>query len=99
MGNKYEKLLIPFKIQNMELRNRFVMSPMGTYYAELDGRLSQTQIDYLSERAKGRAGMIIPETVFAVRPDGALLYVGDVMCLPRLIELRDICKLIFQLSI
>jgi 2,4-dienoyl-CoA reductase-like NADH-dependent reductase (Old Yellow Enzyme family)/thioredoxin reductase len=67
------------------------MSPMGTYYAETDGRFSPKQIDYLGERAKGGAGMIIPETVFAVRPDGNLLYVGDDTSLPALVEITDIC--------
>ncbi|WP_340399551.1 NAD(P)/FAD-dependent oxidoreductase [Paenibacillus sp. FSL H8-0079] len=59
MNHPYEKLFTPFRIGTMEVKNRIVMSPMGTNSASPDGRLSLEEIDYYEERAKGGAGMII----------------------------------------
>ncbi|WP_339167342.1 NAD(P)/FAD-dependent oxidoreductase [Paenibacillus sp. FSL R5-0341] len=59
MNHPYEKLFAPFRIGNMEVKNRIVMSPMGTNSASPDGRISLEEIDYYEERAKGGAGMII----------------------------------------
>jgi 2-enoate reductase len=55
----YEPLFTPFKIGNMEVKNRIVMSPMGTNSANPDGRISVDEIDYFEARARGGAGMII----------------------------------------
>ncbi|MFS0873617.1 NAD(P)/FAD-dependent oxidoreductase [Paenibacillus xylanilyticus] len=59
MSHPYAKLFTPFHIGNMEVKNRIVMSPMGTNSAGPDGRISLEEIDYYEERAKGGAGMII----------------------------------------
>ncbi|OMF06928.1 NADH:flavin oxidoreductase [Paenibacillus amylolyticus] len=59
MNHPYEKLFTPFRIGKMEVKNRIVMSPMGTNSASPDGRISLEEIDYYEERAKGGAGMII----------------------------------------
>ncbi|WP_127539709.1 NAD(P)/FAD-dependent oxidoreductase [Paenibacillus illinoisensis] len=59
MSHPYEKLFTPFHIGSMEVKNRIVMSPMGTNSAGPDGRISLEEIDYYEERAKGGAGMII----------------------------------------
>ena len=55
----YEKLFTPFKIGKMEVKNRLVMSPMGTNSALANGRKTDNEIDYFIERAKGGVGMII----------------------------------------
>ncbi|MBV7391892.1 NAD(P)/FAD-dependent oxidoreductase [Enterococcus alishanensis] len=55
----YDALFTPFKIGNMEVKNRIVMSPMGTNSAFINGRKDEQEIDYFVERAKGGAGMII----------------------------------------
>lgn len=55
----YEKLFTPFKIGKMEVKNRLVMSPMGTNSAFVSGRKDEQEIDYFTERAKGGVGMII----------------------------------------
>lgn len=55
----YEKLFTPFKIGSMEVKNRLVMSPMGTNSAFTNGRKDSQEIDYFIERAKGGIGMII----------------------------------------
>lgn len=61
MNNKYSKLFETVKINKMVLKNRFAMSPMGTFTEEPDGFLSRRQINYYKERAKGGAGLIITE--------------------------------------
>ncbi|MFC2021657.1 FAD-dependent oxidoreductase [Chloroflexota bacterium] len=53
------KLFESGKIGQMELKNRLVMAAMGNGLTELDGRLSQRQIDFYTARAKGGTGLII----------------------------------------
>ncbi|TDO94641.1 2,4-dienoyl-CoA reductase-like NADH-dependent reductase (Old Yellow Enzyme family) [Halanaerobium saccharolyticum] len=55
----YDVLFSPFKIGNMEVKNRIVMSPMGTNSARIDGTIADDEIDYFEARAKGGTGMII----------------------------------------
>lgn len=55
----YEKLFTPYKIGKMEVKNRLVMSPMGTNSAFVSGRKDEQEIDYFEERARGGVGMII----------------------------------------
>lgn len=57
----YNKLFSEGKIGNLKLKNRLVMSPMGIGLAELDGSPSKEMIAFYEERAKGGAGLIIPE--------------------------------------
>lgn len=59
MENKYAKLFEPMKIGNMNLRNRLVMSPMGTFTPMQDGTESEEGIMYYEERARGGFGLII----------------------------------------
>jgi len=53
----------------MEVRNRFVVPPMGTNFANPDGSVSKQLIDYLAARSKGGYGLIIVE-VTAIDPLG-----------------------------
>ncbi len=55
----YEKLFTPYNIGKMEVKNRLVMSPMGTNSAFTNGRKDDAEIDYFIRRAKGGVGMII----------------------------------------
>lgn len=57
----YEKLFEKGKIGKITIKNRCVMSPMGTAYADKDGVATERLIDYYSERAKGGLGLIINE--------------------------------------
>lgn len=54
----YEKLFTPFKVGNMEVKNRIGMSPMGTNSSFTNGRKDAQEIDYFIERVKGGAGII-----------------------------------------
>jgi len=57
--SNYEVLFTPFQIGRMEVRNRIVMSPMGTNATDGDGSITDNRVDYYAERAKGGVGMII----------------------------------------
>lgn len=46
------------KIGNLTIKNRIAMAPMGQP-ADIDGGFTQSNIDYLVERAKGGTGLII----------------------------------------
>ncbi len=62
-------LFEPIKIGAIELKNRIVMAPIATHLATEEGALSQRQVDYYTERAKGGAGLVITESC-CVRDDG-----------------------------
>jgi 2,4-dienoyl-CoA reductase-like NADH-dependent reductase (Old Yellow Enzyme family)/thioredoxin reductase len=64
MSNKYEKLFMPMKINGMRLKNRIVLSPMGTFTPMVDGTESDEGIRYYEERAKGGTGLIIIGAMF-----------------------------------
>lgn len=55
----YDSLFTPFKIGNCEIKNRIVMSAMGTLMSNRDGTFSEDEIAYFEARAKGGTGMII----------------------------------------
>lgn len=56
---KYDALFTPFSIGKMEVKNRLVMSPMGTNSSHIDGTIADDEIDYFERRAKGGVGLII----------------------------------------
>ncbi len=66
---KFEKLLSPGKIGSMELKNRFVVPPMGTNLGSYEGFVTDQMIEYYRARALGGFGLIIIE-VTAVDPHG-----------------------------
>lgn len=53
-----EKLFSPFSIGTLNLENRLVMPPMATNYASPEGFVTERQIDYYVERARGGAGYL-----------------------------------------
>ncbi|MBN1613064.1 MAG: FAD-dependent oxidoreductase [Deltaproteobacteria bacterium] len=55
---KIKKLLEPIKIADMEVKNRFFMSPMGNSLGERDCMAGDRIIAYFAERAKGGVGLI-----------------------------------------
>ncbi|MFC2045215.1 FAD-dependent oxidoreductase [Chloroflexota bacterium] len=56
-----KKLFEPINIGPIRSKNRLVMSPMGTNYADKQGMVTPRQIAYYAERAKGGVGMITTE--------------------------------------
>jgi 2,4-dienoyl-CoA reductase-like NADH-dependent reductase (Old Yellow Enzyme family) len=49
----YDKLFEKGKIGNVEIKNRLVMTPMGTNLANLDGTPGPAMIKYYEDRAAG----------------------------------------------
>ncbi|KAF5045423.1 Cinnamate reductase [anaerobic digester metagenome] len=90
MKNKYQNLFKPSFIGKMELKNRIVMSPMGALLTDPNGRISDRYMDLLVERAKGGAGMIIPEAFMTIPAAGYFQhFITDESCVPRLSLLTD----------
>jgi 2,4-dienoyl-CoA reductase-like NADH-dependent reductase (Old Yellow Enzyme family) len=58
---KFQKLLEPGRIGKMELRNRIVMPPMATGYADENGFVTERLKDYCEARAKGGVRLFIVE--------------------------------------
>ncbi len=55
---KFVKLFEPFKIKNLEIRNRIVMPAMALNFSR-DGGINDKIINFYRERAKGETGLII----------------------------------------
>ena len=66
---KFKNLFSPITINGMTVKNRAVMPPMATGYANADSMVSDRLISYQARRAKGGTGLIITE-VCAVVPRG-----------------------------
>ena len=47
------RLLEPFRIKNMELKNRIVMAPMVTEYGSEDCQVTERTKNYYEARARG----------------------------------------------
>lgn len=59
----YELLFSKQKIGKMEVPNRIVMTAMGNHLANTDGTVSEADIAFYEERAKGGVGLIITECI------------------------------------
>lgn len=64
------KLLAPFTIKSVTLRNRIVISPM-CQYSSSDGFANDWHLVHLGSRAVGGAGLIIQEAT-AISPEGRI---------------------------
>jgi len=58
---RFKKVFEPTSIGQMQLKNRIVMPPIGTSYAEKDSAIGRRMLDYYEARAKGGVGLIIVE--------------------------------------
>ncbi len=68
---KYTHLLSQGQIGSLPLRNRIVLSAMGSNYCDSDGSCNERLADYYAARAAGGAGLIILETSATAWPHGA----------------------------
>ena len=59
---EFPKLFEPGKIGRLEFKNRIMFGPMITNRVAEDGKITDRQMDYYVERAKGGAGAIIIES-------------------------------------
>ena len=56
-----DTLFSPFSIGTLKMQDRIVMPPMATHYATAEGFVTERQIAYYVERAKGGVGYITVE--------------------------------------
>lgn len=93
MKNNYKNLLSTFSVKNMILKNRVVMMPMGTNYAEQNGEMSFLHINYYEQRAKGGTGLLMVENASVFSPQGSngtsQLRLDHDSYLPRLYKLCE----------
>ncbi len=93
LASSFSHLLAPGRIGSLELRNRIVMSPMGSNLAESDGHLGERIKRYYEERARGGAGLIILGVGAIAFPAGACnpnqVAISDDVYLPGLRDLAD----------
>ena len=71
MKKDYPNIFEPFTVRRMTLKNRIVMTPMGTNYGETDGMMSLWHLNYYDLRAKGGTGLIIVENANVDYPLGS----------------------------
>jgi NADH:flavin oxidoreductases, Old Yellow Enzyme family len=88
---KLEKLFEPGVIGKVEVRNRIVMSPMGTLSHNPDGSLKAELADYYAERARGGVGFIICQSSTVLREAAAPMRPGtwDDKFIPGLRRVAD----------
>ena len=63
-------MFTPFRLRDMRLENRVVVSPMAQYRA-VDGTPTDWHLVHLAERAKGGAGLVVTEMT-CVSPEGRI---------------------------
>lgn len=67
--SEFNNLLKPLKINSMAVENRIVMPPMATNFADAKGGVTDANIAYFVERARGGVGYITIEHT-GVKADG-----------------------------
>jgi 2,4-dienoyl-CoA reductase (NADPH2) len=66
----FEHLLSEGRIGPLVLRNRFVLTPMGDDLGNEDGTVSDAQVAYLEERARGGVAVVMLGSVGVAHPVG-----------------------------
>ena len=93
MKNKYPHIFEPMTIRRMTVKNRIVMTPMGTNYGEQNGEMSFLHINYYEQRAKGGTGLLIVENASVDSPQGSngttQLRIDLDIYIPRLFKLCE----------
>ncbi len=91
--NNCKDIFSPLTIKHMTIKNRIVMTPMGTNYAEQNGEMSFLHMDYYEQRAKGGTGLIIVENASVDSPQGSngtsQLRIDHDSYIPRLFKLCE----------
>lgn len=77
-GYQFKYLFSPYKIGDVEIKNRIVFQPHVPYLASTDGHPTEATKKYYIERAKGGIGLIIMESMI-VHETG--LYAPGCICL------------------
>ena len=93
MKKEYQHIFEPFTVRRMTIKNRIMMTPMGTNYGESSGEMSFLHINYYEQRAKGGVGLIMVENASVDSPEGSngttQLRIDHDNYLPRLFKLTE----------
>jgi 2,4-dienoyl-CoA reductase-like NADH-dependent reductase (Old Yellow Enzyme family)/thioredoxin reductase len=92
---EFEKLFEPGRIGSVRLKNRLIMEPIGTRYADSNGHVTDRYKYFLEERAKGGVGLIVNEASRMIKPlpwPPFNLAIHDDQCILGLSELTRIIK-------
>lgn len=94
MKKDFPKIFEPLTIRRTTLKNRVVMTPMGTNYGEPDGQMSYAHMEYYRQRAKGGTGLIIVENANVDFPTGSngtsQIRIDHDCFMPRLYKLTEL---------
>lgn len=71
MKSMYKHIFEPLTIRRMTMKNRIMMTPMGTNYGEQSGEMSFLHINYYEQRARGGTGLIMVENANVDYPLGS----------------------------
>jgi 2,4-dienoyl-CoA reductase (NADPH2) len=92
---EFPHLLSPGRIGAVELRNRILMTPMGTNQERDDGHLGERILDYYEARARGGVGLVVAGVAAVTWPEGACnpnqAALSDDRFLPGWEELAERC--------
>ena len=100
----FAKLFEPGKIGHIEIKNRIVFAPCGTHYSSHYGFITEQQLNYYAERAKGGTGLIIVEGASCrKRGKPGRILVNDDKFIPGMAKLAKIihdngAKCVMQMS-
>lgn len=93
MKSNYRHIFEPLSIRRMTMKNRIMMTPMGTNYGEQSGEMSFLHINYYEQRAKGGTGLIMVENASVDSPEGSngttQLRIDHDNYIPRLFKLTE----------
>lgn len=93
MKSNYKHIFEPLTIRRMTMKNRIMMTPMGTNYGEQSGEMSFLHINYYEQRAKGGTGLIMVENASVDSPEGSngttQLRIDHDNYIPRLFKLTE----------
>ena len=67
---RFERLFQPIRLGEMEVRNRFVLTPMATNFSSNDGFVTERLKAYYAARARGGAGLVMVEEACVDAPVG-----------------------------
>ena len=91
---KFEKLLEPFEIRGVKLRNRMVRSPCALGLSDTEGFVGQADKSYFEAVAKGGVGLLIAGASYVDVPLGITelhrFWVSDDKFIPGLSELVQV---------
>ena len=93
MKGPWPRLLSTGKIGTLELKNRMIVTAMGVSLGNEDGTVSERQIAYHEEQARGGAGLIVTGVCGVAWPTGAVarnqIAISDDRYLPGLKQLTE----------